>query len=316
MTSSALAFDFNEVTLESGVYKWSNNNNWNEGYKPDGTSEIKIRYGYTCTLDSAEGPFSSPGYNYEYTRVYGGATLNIQTGAALKATSWMRVGTGGGTGQVNQSGGLVELNIGHSSDKLMVGDDPGSSGSEYRMTGGTLTHIGTNGGLWMGYEGGTGQFTVVGTSPVIQMDDVFVGGDTGSDWGIGYLKYEIGGSGVSPIEVADNIYIVRDLGASSAAHLVLQLTAAPPATSDIVLIKNASSNAIGGNAQFDSITGAASTSEGSLVTLTYNSTNYYYKIRYAYDADGTANDLALEYVPEPATLALLGLGGLLLRRRK
>ena len=46
-------------------------------------------------------------------------------------------------------------------------------------------------------------------------------------------------------------------------------------------------------------------------------TEYFFKINYHGDGDcGPCNDIQLEWIPEPATLGLLSLGGLILFRRR
>lgn len=300
---------------------WDEADKWAGDGIPDGSSEMKLKDdGGTaeCTLDTVEGVTWETA---QRLRVYDGAVLNIVEGGGMFGASWTRVGTDNSIGTVNQTGGTFRMRTGTDSAKIMVGDDPDSAGSEWRISGGVITWVESDekGALFIGYEGGTGQFTVVGTDPTVELRKLFVGGDDDSDYGVGYLKYEIGAAGVSPIEVSNDIYIAREGGdVTNVAHLVLQLDAAPPAETDIVLAMDTGGGTIKGLG-FDTVTGASSGAEGALVTLGYDSTNYYYNLTYEYEAnaDGNFNDLALVWVPEPATVALLGLGSLIaVRRRK
>jgi len=57
---------------------------------------------------------------------------------------------------------------------------------------------------------------------------------------------------------------------------------------------------------------------GDLVKLNFGGADHFYRLRYDYDIAsgkaGSGNDIAL--IPEPATIALLSLGLLAIRRKK
>lgn len=159
------------------VGDWDVATNWVGDVKPDGSSEVRIRYPLSvCTLDSVE---IWPSVASNRVRVYAGATLNIVSGADLEGPGWFRVGSDNSIGTVNHTGGTLKLKKGQDTSKLGIGDQAGTG--YYAISGGTLTYDTTNGDpngqLIVGARGGTGTFTVVGANPVIQMRKLYVGGD-------------------------------------------------------------------------------------------------------------------------------------------
>jgi hypothetical protein len=288
MANSALAVDFNEVV--GPPYLWSNPSNWMGTY-PDGTVEVKIREGDTCTLNSNET------WAYQITnrtRVYEGATLNILPGGTLNGPGWLRVGASD-AGTVNQTGGHLEVRWGNDNSRLVIGDSTGSNGL-YNISAGTITYLKTEGGdghLTLGDRGGVGTLSITGDAPVIDMRSLRVGGRDDLRGATGTLEFNLASS-VSPVMVEDTI--LDPAGEGSTANLVVNASVAP--TAPVVLVKNSSSTAVSGT--FDSVT---LTGLGEYTYLVYN-----------FDADGTANDIAL--VPEPATVALFGLGLIAAVRRR
>jgi hypothetical protein len=147
--------------LGDGV-SWENTNNWNNNVLPftGGTTaqgEALIGNGDEVNLSSTQ--------TINMVRVGAGAglsgTLNILTGADLTATTAnqvSRVGSGGGNGTINQSGGSTDYHA------LQIGLNPGSTGT-YNLSGGSLDIArGLNTvSLYVGQDG-TGTFDMSGGS--------------------------------------------------------------------------------------------------------------------------------------------------------
>jgi len=249
----------------------------------------------------------------------------IGSGTELKLSDTGAGGSGGKYGYLIQTGGTVDTG---SAGKVEVGYKAGGIGS-YTISGGSL--IMTTGGTSQlivggsGAIGSTGTFDVIGTAPVISLNRLWVGAkdSSGGFNGTATMKFESSspGSGVSSIKLTNagtGVYIdpvdnaVANLDVTS---LVISSTALP---SVIVLIETLGTAAVTGD--FDSVLDGDSTgsgTEGSIVMLKDELNNLHqYSLTYLYNAngDGKTNDIAL--IPEPATLALLSLGLIAIRRNK
>ena len=276
------------------VGNWSQADLWSLGYVPTGEEEVKVRgEGTICTLNTSTADWGVG----QRMRVYEGATLIVEDGAELLGAGWMRVGATN-PGYVQQTGGLVRLEDGKDSAKLGIGDQAGSDG-HYTISGGTLTYAeGSAGELLVGARGGTGTLTIIGTAPTITMNSLTVGDQAGAS---GTLEFQIGADGVSPISLAGTASLDPE-GAETMAALVISLMDAPPAEQDIPLIVGTIEGI------FDTMNGADA-AEGAPLTLSFGGSDYLYTLTYA---DG----VALQWVPEPATLVLFGLGSLIAAARR
>lgn len=295
MTSSA----FGSILWVGGDGNWNDPCMWDKGYVPinDG-DEIKVSAFGTATINTV-----LPDYALNKSAISDGATI------LLTDDGWIGIrehkigdsGAGGADdGHMVQTGGTLTTSVG---GKLIVGYKELGVGT-YTVSGGNLGVAADGLRLFVGTGASsgvaTGTFTVVGTGSTITVDDLWVGSrdSSGTVPGTGTIEFQISAGAVSPINVTDsvNIDILND--ASAVANLIATNTGAAP-TAPVVLVQNSSGNAV--NGVFDSI------------TLNGDFGAYIY-LRYDYNADGTANDIAL--IPEPATLVLLGLGSLLALRRK
>ena len=277
----------------SYVGNWTDPAGWSESRPPSGAEEVKVRgQEAICTLNTSTGDWGVG----QRMRVYEGARLIIEDGAELLGTGWMRVGATD-TGYLVQTGGLLRLTQGKDTGKLGVGDQAGSDGS-YTISGGSLAYSGDGGDLLIGARGGRGTFTIVSAEPSIAMNNLYVGNQAGAS---GTLEFQIGAAGVSPINLAGTAYLDPE-GTDTVAALILSLLDAPPVEQDILLI----TGTIQGT--FDTVNGAPA-AEGASVALNFAGSDYAYTLTYA---DG----VALQWVPEPATLLLFGLGGLIVAARR
>jgi len=302
------------------------------------------------TIDSNVGIYG-PGGSSSYGRITINANADIKGEAnwgvvRTGSKNGLRVGSQGvggivTRGDVNQSAGTVtasNLYLGYggtmtsdiggegyyviSGGSLTVTDNPQSGGLS---TGGLQVASGVNQASTDTTKKMIGKLTVVGAAPVINVTSLTVGGNivAGNPGAsnTGTLEYQLG-SGVSPINCSSLVLISQ--GPNTTANLVVSLTDEDVPPSVIVLVKNSSGNAVSG--VFDTVAGDATPGtaalEGDAVVLsTPSGTKYYYRMSYLYNSEangglgnfGNGNDIAL--IPEPATIALFGLGLLALVRR-
>jgi hypothetical protein len=144
------------------------------------------------------------------------------------------------------------------------------------------------------------------------MGDLYVGTD-GTNYGKGTLAFKVAAGGVSAIQLSGTtLYLGGGPNGTGVADLVVQALTDDAPEADILLVDNQGVGAIGGNGKFTSFNGGSALEGtqiamgGNVYTLTYKTTG----------SEGTGNDIKLLYVPEPATLALLSLGLLTIRRKK
>jgi len=260
-------------------------------------------------------------YNCKITVAGGMNSLDVHTvlvnsGGVVDAYQ-LQVGHGSSTdkgqwGLVKQDGGTVNT------EKLMLGmyGTRGVAHGQYIISGGTLTSnsgLTTNTGRLMvggAASNGTsanneGIFTVEGSLATISMKELSVGGYS-TYLGKGTLEFKTDDGGVSPITVSTSVTLDAG-GASSIANLVVSNPGEFLGT--IVLVQNTGTSLVSN--LFDALNGG-SAAEGAEVTIAGG----LYTLTYVYDADGddANNDIAL--IPEPATIALLTLGLIAIRRKK
>ncbi|MBN2180553.1 MAG: hypothetical protein JW715_01470, partial [Sedimentisphaerales bacterium] len=269
LSSGVFAVDY------TGVGNWADPNGWSDGAPPTGAVEVKVRGEDTVlTLNTSTGDWGEA----QRMRVYEGATLIIEEGAELLGAGWTRIGAGS-PGYVIQTGGLVQI----PSERLSIGDSDGSDG-HYTVSGGTITYTGDRGDLTVGARGGQGILTIVGSAPVILMEELIVGDRAGAS---GTVEFQIDAAGVSPI-VLSNVATVDELGDETTSALLVNAIDTPP-MADILLV-DITSDANVANV-FDTVNGNPA-AEGALVQVNFEETIYSYTLTYI---GGTGNDIVLVF---------------------
>lgn len=297
---------------------WSDANGWSRSYVPVDTEDVKIiRPNTGVIVDTNAGTWANSRiYMASGPTIADQAEMWIVDGGYLDIAKDWNIGDAGATGNgdiatVTQSGGQVNIS---SSGNIAVGRKAGGEGY-YIMYGGQMTG---DGDLFVGAagaDGSKGEFRVVGTGPSINVGRLYVASSSsaGDNAGTGTLAFKICHT-VSKIVVAGTVSI--DANEIGTAILDVNSTVSAFA-SHYVLVERTDTGGIQGD--FDTILdydGAGSGAEGSTVVLFNGTTTKNYTITYTFDAggDGQNNDIAL--IPEPATVGLLGLGGLLAFRRR
>jgi hypothetical protein len=338
MTSGAFAATTTWVgsagpTPPAGTGEWSADGNyWSPaGIPTDGLSSdyVKVETTKECTLASNAGNFA-----YKKLTVAGTtAQLNITSNSCGKIGTGneFQVGDVDKTGRVVQTGGIVSTFYGKTAGKIEIGYKQNSVGY-YTISGGSIGFGSTTndgqiivGGA--GTPGSTGTFTIIGNAATIDTNNFLVGvkDSSGGYPGTGTVEFRVGLSPintVSPIKVRSSVIIdpCDGLTLNATANLIVTLLDEDVPCSVIPLIITGSGVAVLG--VFDQVNwgGNGSGDEGDAVTLTTPlGVEYTRYLTYLYNAEahtfGNGNDIAL-IIPEPATIALLGLGSLIAIRRK
>jgi hypothetical protein len=323
----------------SATDNWMEPNQWNTASgaptgtftgvpaRPDPGSEIKMTTNTWmsgpahCTVNSAVGDYTGQNVSVNGTLyINSGADIGFKRSSSVTGKNGLRVGSNsaGGVapfaGTVNQSGGtvgatMVYLGYAGSNGDLSASGNYIISGGSLTCSSGLAVGTGINGS---GAQTTAGKFTVDGPLPTISVAALRVGGTdfiTGTNSGT--LEFKLG-SGVSAIGCTS---VSLDAGGlNSETDLLVSVISAP--SGDILLVNNTGGAVVG---SFDKLNGGSAL-EGASITLG----SVPYTLTYMYDSvskikgtvrDGTYNDIAL-VVPEPATIALLSLGLLLVRRNR
>jgi hypothetical protein len=306
MASSALAAS--STATASGNF--NNPAIWDPCGVPPLANEVKISGadGITVTVNDNRGDYLSK------LSVARDNVLDI-TGGYISFANDAKVGDAGASGDgtdigyLNLKGG--QLNAGKI---LEVGYQSGSTGY-VTISGGTLTGDRIKVAC-EGSDGSTGWLKIEGTGGTINMSgDIYIANDSSSssgDTGDATVEFELNSSGLVSRTVSDQVIIDAMAEELAIAKLLVTVTGSVQAA-DIVLMEQTATSAVVG--VFDSLNGG-SAAEGAYVNLGTE----WFQLTYLYDAGtmtaGVGNDIALVLVPEPATLALLALGGLIVAKRR
>jgi hypothetical protein len=305
---------------------WNDPCNWSKGaVPPDSGDEIKLLgsqsddtgQDFVITVDQTQ-------LFYTTTKIdtARGSTLYVTTGGYIGNGREMHIGDAGASGNGSddgfllQDGGTVDvtgkLQIGykaHAVDNAITG----AKGGLYTISGGTLT--GTGGRMYVACssaDGSIGAFQVVGSAATISLGGaMYVANDSTSssgNTGAGTIQFDFDGSAVSKIQV-DSLAIDSQDEAAAVATLIVNTASM---AGDTVLIESTGSSSVVGKFDYVIMNGVGG-------RYMYLGSDIYF-LSYTYDAttmtDGGGNDVALVLVPEPATLVLLAIGGLIASKRR
>jgi len=298
---------------------WTDTSVWSGSYGipiNDG-DEVKIgsATGLTVTVNSDVGTYSTKKINTSSD-----CTLVVASGGWLGNGREINVGAGpaygaglSDVGYLNQTGGTIDISRSGKLNLAYRSSGTVDTAGTYTISGGTLQGTATasiNVGCSSG-DGMTGTFKVVGTGGTINFSGAMYvansSSTTSAHTGTGNIEFDLNASGqVSAIKVLKSIIDSQNGLESAVANLIVDATAGVP-TGDLLLIRNTGTDDVVGN--FTTLNGIATTQ------VMFGGTKFY--LTYTYDADGDNedNDIAL-LIPEPATIALLGLGLLVIRRNK
>jgi hypothetical protein len=276
---------------------------------------------FNCKITVAGGTSDGPNCSDVNVR-----TVLIQPGAQVDVGQF-QVGHGnssatGWWGKVVQTGGVV------SAEKLMISTygTRGKAHGEYIISGGTLRDnagMTTNTGRLLVGAGITtgattanneGILTIVGADANISMKELYVGGYS-TYVGTGTINFKIKAAGVSEIKVSDSI----TLPAAGNAILNVRMCETPLLGVPIVLVENTGTSAVAGTFKtINGLSGAGNNPDDpEKIYITLGACADYW-LDYFYNASNGelegGNDIAL--IPEPATIALLSLGLIAIRRKK
>jgi hypothetical protein len=240
--------------------------------------------GHTIYVDGLQaGTVSRLSYNTAYPEYTGQYTINMDAGSKIVVMGSAQYGYG-----VNVDAYLNITNAEFNND----------------FAGKIFTFGAANSGA-----GQTAAWRMEGASALITCDQLKLNQQATC---VQTLTFVIGGDDTGQVDISTSMLMGVD------SRLDLQLTSIPVSNTPILLfnLENATAVIGGGNSgKFKRTTaaGGGTIYEGDSISILYGGVYYAYKISYK---GGTGNDVIATLVPEPATVALLSLGGLVLVRRR
>jgi hypothetical protein len=127
-----------------------------------------------------------------------------------------------------------------------------------------------------------------------------------------FFKFVMDADGASAVKILRSGTSALAMGVDS--RLILESSVAPALASITLFdLVNATGGRSGSNEGLFKNADGENICEAGLVAVHYGGQKYYYTLSYQ---GGTGNDVVLTAVPEPATIGLLSLGGLVLLRRR